>query len=77
MKRGAWGGGYSPWRHKELDTTEQHDTFTKHIPVCGTLSFVFETEMCLWESTFKRPHYASFVMFYQYFTGPCLLIKDK
>ena len=44
--------GYSPWRHKELDVTEQHDTFSKHVPVCGTLSFVFETEMHLWESTF-------------------------
>ena len=23
MNRGAWLAGYSPWGHKELDTTEQ------------------------------------------------------
>ena len=23
MDRGAWPAGYSPWGHKELDTTEQ------------------------------------------------------
>ena len=55
--------GYSPWRHKELDATEQHGTLTKHVPVCGTLSFSFETEIHLWESTFKRPYCTSFVCY--------------
>ena len=55
--------GYSAWGHKELNMAEQHNTFTvtKHVPVCGTLSFAFETEVRLCESAFKRPHYTSFI----------------
>ena len=28
MDRGAWQAAYSPWRHKELDTTEQLSTLS-------------------------------------------------
>ena len=30
MDRGAWGGGYSPWGHKESNMTEQLSTQHQH-----------------------------------------------